>query len=224
MASSSGARAVGGRGTGTGRSHDGDRDRVGEKAGRTPAQWFCLIAGPVLLLMGLLGFIADASFDTAGSSDGDATGNADGQLQGDGFLGFEVNGWHNVVHVLSGLFLLSIAKRRNTARKGVIAFGVAYGLVALIGLIDGSDVLGLLPVNPADNILHIALTLAALATGLMSRAHHHTDEHHTRGTGTGTGTQSRFSRTGTTTGTTGTDGRTLNPEEHVDTTGRTTTR
>ena len=33
-------------------------------------------------------------------------------------------------------------------------------------LIDGKDVLGLLPVNPADNVLHILLTVAAVAAGL----------------------------------------------------------
>ena len=31
------------------------------------------------------------------------------------------------------------------------------------------DVLGLFPVNPADNILHIVLTLAAFAAGLAPR-------------------------------------------------------
>jgi hypothetical protein len=36
----------------------------------------------------------------------------------------------------------------------------------LIGLIDGKDVLGLFPVNPADNVLHILLTVAALAAAL----------------------------------------------------------
>jgi hypothetical protein len=32
-------------------------------------------------------------------------------------------------------------------------------------LIDGKDVLGLIPINPADNVLHILLTVAALAAG-----------------------------------------------------------
>ena len=41
-----------------------------------------------------------------------------------------------------------------------------FGVVTIIGLIDGKDVLGLFPVNPADNILHIVLTVAAFAAGL----------------------------------------------------------
>jgi hypothetical protein len=41
-------------------------------------------------------------------------------------------------------------------------------VVTVIGLIDGNDVLGLIPINPADNVLHILLTIAALAAGLSS--------------------------------------------------------
>ena len=42
-------------------------------------------------------------------------------------------------------------------------------MVALIGLIDGSDVLGVIPVNGADNVLHIALSALGILTALMSR-------------------------------------------------------
>jgi hypothetical protein len=44
--------------------------------------------------------------------------------------------------------------------------GRSTGVVTLIGSIDGTDVLGLLPVNPADNILHLLLTVAAFAAAL----------------------------------------------------------
>ena len=135
---------------------------------RTNAQWYAYVVGAVLTLVGLLGFIADASFDTSGTGDGEG-GNANGQLQGDSFLGFEVNGWHNVVHLLSGLFLLSMASKRRTAKPAVIGFGVVYAIVTIIGMADGNDVLGLLPVNPADNILHLVLSLLALAAGFTSR-------------------------------------------------------
>jgi hypothetical protein len=47
-----------------------------------------------------------------------------------------------------------------------LSFGVIYGFVTVIGLIDGEDVLGLFPVNPADNVLHIVLTVAAFAAWL----------------------------------------------------------
>jgi hypothetical protein len=127
--------------------------------GRSPARIFCLVVGATLLLVGLLGFLAESKFDTSSGGDG-------GALDGEKFILFEVNGWHNVVHIASGLFLLALMRRHDTARIAALSFGAIYGVVTLIGLIDGKDVLGLFPVNPADNVLHILLTVAAFAAGL----------------------------------------------------------
>ena len=124
---------------------------------RTPAQWYCLLAGLSLLLAGILGFIADSGFDTGQG------------IQGDKLIVFEVNGWHNLIHIASGLLLLAASPKRASARAIAIAFGAVYGVVTIIGLIDGEDVFGLFPINPADNILHIALSALGLITGFMSR-------------------------------------------------------
>jgi hypothetical protein len=121
---------------------------------RSPARIFCLVVGATLVLVGLLGFIAESAFETGSS------------VQGDDLIIFEVNGWHNVVHIASGLFLLALMRRHDTARLAALSFGAIYGIVTIIGLIDGNDVLGLFPVNAADNILHIVLTLAAFAAAL----------------------------------------------------------
>jgi hypothetical protein len=121
---------------------------------RSPARVFCLVVGATLVLVGVLGFIAESAFDTGGGVDGE------------NLIIFEVNGWHNLVHIASGLFLLALMRRHDTARLAALSFGAIYGVVTLIGLIDGEDVLGLFPVNPADNVLHIVLTLAAFAAGL----------------------------------------------------------
>ena len=129
--------------------------------GRSAAQWFCLVVGATLVVVGLLGFLAEATFDTSAGSD-------PGALDGEKFILFEVNGWHNVVHIASGLFLLALSGKHRTARTAALAFGAIYAVVTIIGLIDGHDVLGLIPVNPADNVLHILLTVAALAAGLTS--------------------------------------------------------
>jgi hypothetical protein len=145
-----GARAVGSERT---------RGGVDRNEGRTPAQWFSYIFGAVLVLVGLLGFLVDSTFDTGQPLDGD-----------DLFGLFEINGIHNVVHILSGLFLLALAGKRKSAKTGAIAFGVIYGIVALIGLINGKHVLSLFPVNPYDNVLHIVLAATSLAAGLISKA------------------------------------------------------
>ena len=133
-----------------------DRDR-----GRSTAQWFCLIVGATLVLAGLFGFLAEATFDTSAGSD-------PGALDGENLIIFEVNGWHNIVHIASGLFLLVFAGRHRSARTAALAFGAIYGVVTVIGLIDGHDVLGVIPVNPADNVLHVLLSVIALAVGLAA--------------------------------------------------------
>jgi hypothetical protein len=128
--------------------------RENDDLSRSPARIFCLVVGATLVLVGLLGFIAESAFETGSS------------VQGDDLILFEVNGWHNVVHIASGLFLLALMRRHDTARLAALSFGAIYGIVTIIGLIDGKDVLGLFPVNAADNILHIVLTFAAFAAGL----------------------------------------------------------
>jgi hypothetical protein len=163
MATSAGARTGG---------HVGYEDARHRDRGRTPAQWYCLLGGLALLLAGIVGFIADSAFDTGSGIDGDK------------LLGiFEVNGWHNIVHLLSGLLLLAAAAKRVSAKTVALVFGIVYGAVALIGLIDGEDVFGLIPVNPADNILHIALALAGIVAALASDA----DDRDRLGTSTATG-------------------------------------
>ncbi|HEY6778277.1 MAG TPA: DUF4383 domain-containing protein [Thermoleophilaceae bacterium] len=151
---------------------------------RSSAQWYCLIVGATLLLVGALGFLAEAKFDT--SSGGDP-----GSVDGEDFLIFEVNGWHNVVHILSGAFLLLMSSRHARARTGTLVFGAIYGLVAVIGLIDGHDVFGIIPIDPADNVLHVLLAGSALAVGLISDR----DPRPERGDATHT----RFDRRATTT-------------------------
>jgi hypothetical protein len=150
------------------------RTERGDFAGRTIAQWFALVAGLVLVLVGLLGFIADSGFGSGSD------------VQGDSFLGFEVNGWHNLVHILTGALLLAGAKKRSTAKTVTLIFGAAYVVVTLIGLIDGNDIIGLIPVNPADNVLHLILALASLAASFASDGD---DRDHTAGHRTGTATR-----------------------------------
>lgn len=124
---------------------------------RTPAQWYCLVFGGTLLLVGLIGFLANASFVTGK------------ELEDDPLLGiFDVNGWHNVVHLASGAVLLAFAKKRATAKTAALLFGVVYGLVTVLGFIDGTDVLAIIPTNGADNFLHLAISALAIAAGLSS--------------------------------------------------------
>jgi hypothetical protein len=114
----------------------------------SPAQAFCGLVGAVLILVGILGFFGNSSFGGAGERGT--------------FLGLDVNGWHNVVHIVTGLLLLAGVPNATMARVVCVLFGLSYALVALLGWIDGSDVLGLIPIDTADNILHTALAVLAL--------------------------------------------------------------
>ena len=118
------------------------------RGGPSPAQAFCGLVGVVLILAGILGFFGDSSF---GGPDERGT-----------FLDLDVNGWHNVVHIATGLLLLVGAPNATLARVACAAFGATYALVALLGWLDGSDVLGLIPIDSADNALHSILAVLAL--------------------------------------------------------------
>lgn len=124
---------------------------------RTPAQLYALLFGIVLLAVGILGFIADSSFGTGSD------------VEGSDFIIFEVNGWHNIVHILSGLLGLALARRRDTARAYALGFGAVYLVVTIWGFITGDQVLWLIPVDAADNVLHLLIAAAGLAAGLASR-------------------------------------------------------
>ena len=131
-------------------------------ADKTPAQLYALLFGATLLLAGVLGFLVDSSFNF-----GEGIG-------GDELVVFEVNGTHNLVHIASGLAGLALAGTAAGARAFALGFGAVYLLVTIIGFIDGSDVLGLIPVNTADNFLHLAIALTGIAAGLASRPETHT--------------------------------------------------
>jgi uncharacterized protein DUF4383 len=90
-------------------------------------------------------------------------------VDGSDFIVFEVNGWHNIVHILSGLLGLALWRRRDAARAYALGFGAVYLVVTIWGFITGDQVLWLIPVDTADNVLHLLIAVAGLAAGLSSR-------------------------------------------------------
>ena len=79
---------------------------------------------------------------------------------------FEVDTVHNLVHLVSGLiFAWGALASEKTAQSVFKVFGVVYALVAVIGLVQGDTVLGLIATNTADHILHIVIALVALYAG-----------------------------------------------------------
>ena len=124
--------------------------------GSSPARLYAALVGGALVIVGIVGFFYDASFET-----GD-------DLRADGVLGiFDVNGWHNLVHIAAGL--LGLAAAGYAARTYALAFGLAYLLLAIWGFLEVENGFGALldaiPVNTEDNVLHLVLGLTGLAAG-----------------------------------------------------------
>jgi hypothetical protein len=96
-----------------------------------------------------------------------------GRGEVDGVLGvLDVNGWHNVVHLVTGLLGLAAARTYASAYALGLGLGAVYIIVAAWGFIigDGESILSVIPVNTEDNILHLLIGIAGLAAGAASPA------------------------------------------------------
>jgi hypothetical protein len=123
--------------------------------GPSPARLYATLIGAALVVFGIVGFFYSASFGSPGAVD-------------DVFGAFPVNGWLNLIHIAAGAIGLLVAG--YAARRYALWLGIAYLLIAVWGFLTGSgdSLLGLVPVNTADDFLHLALGLlgvgAAFAT------------------------------------------------------------
>ena len=126
--------------------------------GKTLAQIWALTLGAVLVVVGLVGFLVEPSFAVGDSA------------QRGTLILFDVNGWHNVVHLLSGVVGLAMAGTAARARLYSIGYGIVYVLVTILGFAvgDGGLLLSLIPINTADNVLHLAVALTGIGVGLAS--------------------------------------------------------
>jgi hypothetical protein len=125
---------------------------------RTPAQLYALVVGTVLVVAGIIGFFYSSSFGSPG--DVDAV-----------FGILDVNAWHNIVHLVTGALGL-LALGYAAARTYALGLGVVYIAVAIWGFIIGSheSILGFIPINTEDNVLHLALGVLGLAAGAATPA------------------------------------------------------
>ena len=128
--------------------------------GKTLAQVYALALGGVLVLVGILGFLVEPSFSVGDSA------------QRGTLILFDINGWHNVVHLLSGIVGLAMAGTAAKARLFSIGYGVVYVLVTILGFVvgDGGLLLSIIPINTADNLLHVVIAATGIAVGLASPA------------------------------------------------------
>jgi len=132
----------------------------------TPVQKAALVVGIVFLLVGILGFIPGV------------TSNYDQML----FAGhnstalllgvFQVSVLHNIVHLLFGVVGVACARSFPGARNFLIWGGVIYLILWIYGLVVGFDSpANFVPLNNADNWLHLLLGIVMIALGwFLSRS------------------------------------------------------
>jgi protein-S-isoprenylcysteine O-methyltransferase Ste14 len=120
------------------------------------------VAG-TFLLVGILGFIPGITtdYDTMAF----AGHESEAKLLGL----FQVSVLHNIVHLLFGAAGLAMARTVSGARNYLIGGGAIYLVLWLYGLVIGHDTAAnFIPVNSADNWLHLFLGLGMIALGLLT--------------------------------------------------------
>ena len=123
----------------------------------SPARLYATVVGAVLTIVGIIGFFYSSDFGSPGAVD-------------EVFGILAVNGWHNVLHLVTGL--LGLAAAGYFARTYALALGLLYAVLAVWGFIIGSgdSILGFIPINTEDNVLHLIIGVLGLAAGAASPA------------------------------------------------------
>ncbi|WBB66893.1 DUF4383 domain-containing protein [Micromonospora sp. WMMD812] len=137
--------------------------RGGRPAGPKPlVQLAAAAVGLVFLLIGVLGFVpgVTTNYDELQA----ATHHSDARLLGV----FQVSILHNAVHLFFGLLGLAMARTIAGARVFLGAGGAAYLGLWLYGfVIHKESVVNFLPLNHADDWLHLGLGFGMLSLGLL---------------------------------------------------------
>ncbi len=119
----------------------------------SPARLYATSVGGILVVAGIAGFFYSSSFGTPGAVD---------EMLGT----FAVNGWLNLLHILTGaigLLVAGFAPRRYAFWLGIAYLGLA-GWGFTLG--EGESMLDLLPVDGGNNLLHLTLGLLGVGAAL----------------------------------------------------------
>jgi hypothetical protein len=130
---------------------------------RSLAQTLAMVFGIAFLGAGILGFIPGITTDYGDMSF--AGNDSKSELLGL----FQVSVLHNIVHILFGIAGLALARTWEGARTYLLGSGVIYVVLFVYGLLidSGSDV-NVVPINGADNVLHLLLAIGLLGAWFAS--------------------------------------------------------
>jgi hypothetical protein len=129
-----------------------------------PARLAATVVAVVFLLVGILGFIPGATTHYDGMT---FAGHESTAM----LLGiFHVSILHNIVHLLFGIVGLVLARTAAGATSFLIGGGVVYLVLWIYGLvIDHDSAANFVPVNGADNWLHLILAIGMIGLGVVLR-------------------------------------------------------
>ena len=129
---------------------------------RRPVQIAAMVVGAVFLLVGIAGFIPGI---TTNYDQLQFAGHQSGAL----LLGvFQVSILHNIVHLLFGVAGLAMGRTVAGARNYLIGGGVIYAVLWLFGLLIGDTApANFVPVNTADDWLHLVLAVGMIGLGVL---------------------------------------------------------
>jgi hypothetical protein len=127
---------------------------------RSTVQSAALLVGIVFLAVGILGFVPGITTHYGDLSFA-------GHDSGAKLLGiFQTSILQNIIHLLFGLAGIAMARSWEGARTYLIGGGVIYLVLFVYGLFaHGNTSANFVPVNSADNVLHVALGVGMLALG-----------------------------------------------------------
>ena len=118
------------------------------------AKTWALVAGAVLVLVGILGFFSNP-----------IVGSAPGAL-------VATDTMQNIVHIGTGILALAIysLSSGNARKTALIGFGILYAAVFVLILLS-PNLFGVfaVPANGIDQLIHIALAALTLGVAFMAR-------------------------------------------------------
>jgi len=137
-------------------------DKYDGGRGKLPVQWVVIVISLGFLLVGILGFIPGV---TTNVDDLQWLGHDEDALLLDVF---EVSIFHNLVHGAFGLVGLLAARSARASQIYLVLGGLVYLALWVYGLvIDHSSDANFIPVNDADNWLHLALGVTMVLLGIL---------------------------------------------------------
>ena len=132
---------------------------------------FAMGLGIIFIVVGILGFVPGITHMHGADHPNLAVeGPGHGHLLGL----FHVNVLHNLVHLVFGVLGIAMARTGNAVKYCRIV-AIAYGLLAILGLIPAGNVqykFGLIPIEGNDVWLHALIAVAAAYFGWKGAVRH----------------------------------------------------